>query len=187
MTNVQTKIQKTSRGVYLAMNVLKYILILGLCLLVLVTIWFADACTGGAWGSAWEAFPSLLRRMVPVFPGETEQLPHFFMYLILQILYQGVMIAGVWVMAQLFRNISLEGTPFASGHIRRIKTVAWLTAALSFLGGLSENWEAALLAGSQPALISVNLTWLTFAGIIYCLALIFDYGCQLQQESDETL
>lgn len=88
---------------------------------------------------------------------------------------------------RMFRDISREGTPFAPKHARRIKMVAWIALVLPIVEGSLGNIHEALLTGEAMVQIGVDMMWLIFAGIIYCLAYIFDYGCQLQQESDETL
>lgn len=86
---------------------------------------------------------------------------------------------------RLFSNISIEQTPFTEGNVKVMKKVAMWTVIMCFgdfiINGISDK----LLTGEVT--FTFNFIWLVVAAAIYCIALIFDYGCQLQQEADETL
>lgn len=50
------------------------------------------------------------------------------------------------------------------------------------------RWIALLIfLASFINLFSIQLTGWMAALLIWCVSAVFDYGCQLQQESDETL
>lgn len=71
---------------------------------------------------------------------------------------------------QIFRGISQDGTPFRQIHVRRMKWIALLVFVASFI-----HFFSIQLIGCLAALL------------IWCISMVLDYGCQLQQESDETL
>lgn len=71
---------------------------------------------------------------------------------------------------QIFRGIRLDGTPFRQIHVRRLKWIALLVLVASFI-----HFFSIQLIGCLAALL------------IWCISMVLDYGCQLQQESDETL
>ncbi len=88
----------------------------------------------------------------------------------------------------IFCSIGKSFTPFTIKITRRIKQIAVISIVLSLrncLGGFSDALVDYYTIG--------ELTWrINFAGllsgmVILCLALIFRYGCELQQQSDETL
>lgn len=70
----------------------------------------------------------------------------------------------------ILKDIAADGTPFSQIHVRRMRCIAILVAVGSFIHTFSST-----------------ISDLTVALVIWLLAMIFDYGCVLQQESDETL
>lgn len=70
----------------------------------------------------------------------------------------------------MLRDISQHETPFEQIHVKRMKRIAVLIFIASFVNVLT---------------IQAN-EWL-IAAVVWLLSMIFDYGCLLQQESDETL
>lgn len=81
---------------------------------------------------------------------------------------------------QIFRNIKSGQSPFTlrnTGYWRRCYQIFAVFTVLSFLSSI-------LFRGLT---LSVFLSSLLYACFFLSLALIFEYGSQLQQESDETL
>lgn len=108
-----------------------------------------------------------------------------FVMFVFMFLYSVCMYLVLYSTHLIFKNVSEECTPFNQKHIVRIKRIAFMVIGLSIIGSVSE---------SLFDLYTVNeMMWrIDFAGIIlgiiiYCLALFFNYGCRLQQQSDETL
>lgn len=186
MSNIQLKIQKTSRNVSVAMNVLKYFLIFGLVMLVLVSIWYADACSlhqaeaMGIWGN-------LLESMMPMVPTEAKLQPVFFVCLMLQMVDSVLFIALTGQLAKLFRDIGRKGNPFDEAYIRPIRRVWKLALAMFVEGTVKYGLESAMEAGFVGFLPDLDLGWVAALALVYCLTHIFEYGCQLQREADETL
>lgn len=71
---------------------------------------------------------------------------------------------------RMLRDISRSETPFEQIHVKRMKRIAILLFIASFVNVLS---------------IQAN-EWF-IAAVVWLLAMVFDYGCLLQQEADETL
>ena len=78
--------------------------------------------------------------------------------------------AVLTIAGRMFRDFSREDSPFRQIHIRRMRWIALLIFLASFIN-----------------LFSIQLTGWMAALLIWCVSAVFDYGCQLQQESDETL
>lgn len=186
MTELEQKIQKSSKGVYIAMNVLKCFLILGLAMLVLVSIWYADAYSLGR-AEAQTAFGDILKKCMPVVPAAPQLMPQFFVCLALQVAYSGVTIVGLGQAAKLFRDISREGEPFAERRIHQIRKMAKMIVIVFVIGTIKAGLESALKAGNLGFYLDIDLTWLVALLLMECLLYIFEYACQLQRESDETL
>ena len=80
-------------------------------------------------------------------------------------------------------SIYRDHSPFTNGNVVRLKSLGWtylissvFLALLDFVSNSSVSDALFLCLGSL--LVSV---------VMYCLALVFRYGCLLQKESDETL
>lgn len=91
----------------------------------------------------------------------------------------------IYTIYLIFRDISNEHTPFSKKNIVRIKRIAAITIVMSVIGSLFDTLLDAYTIGEMSWRIDVNGIILGLT--IYCLALIFNYGCELQQISDETL
>ncbi|MCL2077719.1 MAG: hypothetical protein FWH08_04850 [Oscillospiraceae bacterium] len=71
----------------------------------------------------------------------------------------GYMSVMYFAAGSIFRQISRDNTPFSMERVKNLKFIAILAIAFN----------------------------VAFAAVLYCLALIFEYGVELQQQSDETL
>jgi len=78
----------------------------------------------------------------------------------------------------IFKDISLDSSPFEMKHVKRIKHIAILYLIISML-----NFETS----AASIMISLNFVGIVGALMFWCIALIFEYGCALQKESDETI
>ena len=105
-----------------------------------------------------------------------------FFFMLINTSLMTVIIAFIY---DIFCSIGKSFTPFTIKITRRIKQIAVISIVLSLIGGFSDALVDYYTIG--------ELTWrINFAGllsgiVILCLALIFRYGCELQQQSDETL
>ncbi|MDD4124929.1 MAG: hypothetical protein PHW77_04295 [Eubacteriales bacterium] len=85
----------------------------------------------------------------------------------------------------IFKEISVTARPFEKIYVKRLKTIALIMIisnfGLSFIRGITES----IMGGKIGNWFQ---TYDIFTAVlIYCLALIFDYGCDLQKQSDETI
>jgi len=91
----------------------------------------------------------------------------------------------LFTLHKLFINISCEHTPFTKVNVKIMKKVAIWTVIMCFVDFIANGISDKLLTSETT--FTLNFIWLVVAAAIYCIALIFDYGCQLQQEADEIL
>ncbi|MBE6759813.1 MAG: DUF2975 domain-containing protein [Ruminococcaceae bacterium] len=83
-------------------------------------------------------------------------------------------------------TVNTENTPFVAENVRRLKIMSVLMAVISVV----PSWLAQIVSfilGDRNLLMEVELGMLMIALVIWCLALIFEYGVTLQQREDETL
>ncbi len=85
----------------------------------------------------------------------------------------------------IFRNIAADGLPFTRPNAVLLKRTAVLFLLLSVLGSCSDSLVDYYTIGALTW--NPNLIGLVMSLVLYCLSLIFEYGCDLQQLSDETL
>ena len=177
MNAVQMKIQKTSRLVSIVTKILYVFLIVILSAEVIGIVWLivlpdSSSVTLGKIISpvAFNGGASL--KMIPALLG----------IIVSQLIALSILI----LTHEIFRDISREYTPFLEKHFKRMKKIAYLLLVSSLLG-------PSLFSGPSSLVpyLTVNI-WtgyesIIFAVIVYCFALIFQYGSALQQQSNETL
>lgn len=91
----------------------------------------------------------------------------------------------IYFVFSIFRDIGRGSTPFSRKNTTRIKQIAIVTIVISLIGGFSDALVDYYTIGELTW--NVNFVGLLIGVVIYCLALIFHYGCELQKLSDETL
>ena len=89
---------------------------------------------------------------------------------------------------QIFKDISREYTPFLEKNFKRMQEIALI---LLFSSLLEPSLFSGLSSFSLVPYLAIDI-WpdyelIIFAVIVYCFAMIFQYGSALQQQSDETL
>ncbi len=86
---------------------------------------------------------------------------------------------------RIFRDIGNGETPFTKKQIDRIKRIS-ITLLIMWA---VEHLTVVIWAYTTSWTYPMHLDFRTFlmAFIVYCFALIFEYGCELQQLSDETI
>ena len=92
---------------------------------------------------------------------------------------------AIFFVYAIFDKIRKGFTPFTHENTTRIKKVAIITAILSIVGSYSDSLVDYYTIGELTW--RVNIIGMIVAIIVYCISLIFSYGCDLQKESDETL
>lgn len=81
---------------------------------------------------------------------------------------------------QIFNDFSTERTPFEMKHVKRIRKIAIFYMLISLLDFETKG-------GTEALSFSLNIMGIVGAAMFWCISIIFEYGCELQKESDETL
>ncbi len=87
---------------------------------------------------------------------------------------------------KVLNTVKTESTPFVAENVKRIKAIAILTA----ITGVVPSWISqivSLFGGNKDIFIDVSVDKIVIGLVIWCVALIFEYGVNLQQRDDETL
>ena len=97
----------------------------------------------------------------------------------------------LFITGRIFWDISRDCSPFSMKHVKKLKLIAKLLVILTLLKPICRAVSTLLFSSwggeSEMMLISFDIGTLVFAAVLYCLALIFEYGAELQQQADETL
>ncbi len=114
-------------------------------------------------------------------PMTTPELIIFFSFLAIAILIIAIVIMVFRVMNRLCTGES----PFTLSNCRRIRNLSILmltVGAIEFLSSVTVSF----FEGYAGTSFFSGTTFIT-GTVMYCISLVFRYGCELQQESDETL
>ena len=79
---------------------------------------------------------------------------------------------------EIFKDICVDSSPFETKQVKRIRKIAVFFFVISLLDFQVQDF-------SVP--FTMNFIGIVGALMLWCISLIFEYGCELQKESDETL
>lgn len=104
------------------------------------------------------------------------------------VLYAGVGAILFFITSFIFKDMSLGNTPFSAANSNRLKVISLLLVAYSVVIPPLQLFLSLIISPQASIFISpINFGLLVFAAMFFCLALIFEYGAELQRESDEML
>lgn len=180
MNKLQRKIQKTSHKISIALKT-GFIIMLVIPLLAAAGILILAFSSEAVRQSFLDAFNMTAYNgaIIAIVPQ------NLLVLFIFMIIYAVLMSFILHTAYTIFRDISMEYTPFKHKNIKRIKGIAAMTVILSAAGSFFDTIADIYMIGE--ASWHINFMGIILGIIIYCFALIFDYGCQLQLQSDETL
>lgn len=101
------------------------------------------------------------------------------------------------IVCLILRDVSKNGSPFIGDQVKRIRVVAFLLFLYVIIDMiLSLNFTTLVIANSfgvenltsyetTTTVLSVNVGALAASAIMYGVSIVFEYGCRLQQISDE--
>ena len=99
--------------------------------------------------------------------------------------------AAMWVvmhfitkLCKLFKECE---TPFTEEIVQALKKLAIALIPMAFLSNLTTSITDSIMTGKVNIVIGVDVTTILLVLLVFMLAMIFNYGTMLQQESDETL
>jgi hypothetical protein len=103
------------------------------------------------------------------------------------LLGSGIMVAILFVASSIFKDIGREGAPFTKENSNKIRVISLLLIAQYIVIPPLQFLAVMIFSPTTSPSVSLNLGAIIIVGIFYCLALIFEYGVELQRQSDETL
>lgn len=171
--NASAKIAVLLKASFIVSNVVAILAIAAICILL-----FSGTDTKTSFLSAFH----ITANNGTVLRIEPRSLLFMFIFMLIDIV---LISSAIFFVHAIFDEIKKGGSPFTHQNTIRIKNIAVIAVILSIIGSYSDALVDYYTIG--------ELTWrMDFTGIlsgiiIYCISLIFSYGCDLQRESDETL
>lgn len=87
--------------------------------------------------------------------------------------------------SRVFKELSDKAIPFSESISKNIKMIAWLTLSSGL--PMLINKSLSLIDSSNGFHLNLDITYIILTLVFFALAYVFEYGCKLQQLSDETL
>ena len=103
------------------------------------------------------------------------------------LLGSGIMAAILFVASFIFNDISREGAPFTKKNSNKIRIISLLLITQCIVIPPLQLLIVMIFSPATEVSAPINLGFIIVAAIFFCLALIFEYGADLQRQSDETL
>lgn len=88
---------------------------------------------------------------------------------------------------RIFKSISMNIIPFSQKNAERFKKIGVLLLAYSIVEPVSRMGFYSIFAPENKMQSSLNIVSIIIALIFFFIAILFDYGAELQRLSDETL
>lgn len=184
MNELQLKIQKTSKALSIFAEIVK------VALYVAVIMEFVSAISIGITGEmVWGKIGSVTI-VAPISQGLLEQygMPVLVSKLVGEMFNQGFVIAILFFAGAIFKDLSVEPSPFQLKHAQRLKKIGTLTILVSILPAVAQSVTLKIISPAAEAdTDGLGLIGIVLAIMFYCLGRIFEYGAMLQKQSDETL
>lgn len=95
----------------------------------------------------------------------------------------GMAVAALMIL----RSLWTEETPFLMKNVRRMKALALVLALYEPCLRLLVHWQVRFTGATNVSWGAAPGVLLPAAAVVYCLALVFQYGVILQTQADETL
>ncbi len=180
MNDIQNKVCKISKIMAISTKVLYISLIVGMCIPLSSLIWYYITPN-----SNFEAVHAL------GFYSSTGQLLETTGEIVAEmwaILVSGVFVFYILLIAyRMFKSISINIMPFSQENAKRLKKIGGLLMIYSLVEPISRKGFYSSFAPEITIRSSFNIVSVILALIFFFIAIIFDYGAELQRLSDETL
>lgn len=194
MNVIKDKIKKSSKAVFVFSRILRIIIIICFCFVVAVSI--LTALTPESKFSLVNSDYVLISGS-PDLVGEgtdalemTGNMAALLLTAVVPALFSlGIIIFILYLAERIFKNIYDSQSPFELQNVKKLKTIAWLMLAFTIFPTYVETILRFFLMRSttSPYNFSIDITTLCLTVIFFALAYIFEYGCLLQLQVDETL
>lgn len=180
MNSIQEKIQKNSKVMAIVLKVISISLILGICVPIAFLIWIAikpdaniTSITGldiySATGQALSSTGEVIAEMCTI-------------------IVSGLFVLSMFTTAyHMFKSISKDIAPFSKSNVKKLKRIGTVLLVYTFVVPIARAGFYRSFAPTIDTKTSFDVSFVLLALIFFFIATVFDYGAELQRESDELL
>lgn len=94
---------------------------------------------------------------------------------------------SLFLLQKLFKVLSSCESPFCADFVSKLRTFGYSLLPLALFASVGETLAVRFLSGGNSSGVLIQWGILIAFAVALCLASVFNYGVQLQKESDETL
>lgn len=107
--------------------------------------------------------------------------------LVVSLLYLGCLTVMFYMVKHLMKALKECDTPFSQPVIRNMQRFGYSLIPIIFMSPINSSAWGAIASGGNVIDFSLDIGVLLVIAIVFVLILVFKYGAELQQQSDETL
>lgn len=180
MNDIKEKICRVSKIMAIVAKVLYISLVVGMCVPVITLIWhYISPNTNIVAVNALGFYSSTGQRL-----GTTGEV----IAEMWTIIIAGIFVFNILLIAyRMFKSISIDIMPFSQENAKRLKKIGALLMIYSLVEPIAREGFYSSFAPEITMQSSFNIGSVILALLFFFIAVIFDYGAELQRFSDETL
>ena len=180
MNHIQKKIQKESKVMTVILTILIVTLILGILIPIGILIWIAVNPNADITHlQGWDIYSSTGMELTSLEEVKAEMCT---------IVVAGLLITSMFIRAlSMFRAISKEIAPFDKSNAKKLKSIATILLIYAIVVPIARAGFYRSFAPDFGVHTSMDAPFIVLALIFFFIAILFDYGAELQRESDELL
>lgn len=180
MNSIQEKIQKNSKVMAIILKVISISLILGICVPIAILTWiavkpdanvtlFTELDIYSASGQALTTTGEVIAEMCTI-------------------IVSGILVLCMFITAyRMLKSISKEAAPFNKANANKVKSIGTLLLVYAFVVPIARAGFYRSFAPTMNTKTSFDVSFVLLALMFFFIATVFDYGAELQRESDELL
>ena len=169
MNQNSAKVEKTGRIILVAVRIVQAVLIVSIGM-------------------------SILSYILPdgVFAPRIDKQGSYFYTILLNTIITAVVLAVLFIASGMLKSLKSGYTPFTKVNVKRLKVISILLIAIEpiqmIFGGIFNALRPLTASGEKiVSVTSMGGMVIVLGLIVFCIALVFEYGIELQTQSDETL
>lgn len=180
MNEIQEKIKRSSRIMAIIVKVLYISLIIGMCVPIAIVIWVAS-------NPGMDTL-SVGKIKVLSMQGQLLSSASDVMAEMCTIIVAGIFLFFILLTAyRIFRSIAETVLPFSIENSARLKKIGINLMVYSFVLPIARAGFYASFSSNKAIQTTFDIPFIALALVFIFIALVFDYGAELQRQSDETL
>ncbi len=180
MSNIQERIKHSSRIMAIILKILCVSLVIGMCIPIAILIWIAMNPNKDILTASKMKFVSMQGQLLSSSSNVIAEMA--------TIIVAGIFIFSILFTAyRMFKAISADILPFSMENSARLKKIGISLMVYSFVLPIARAGFYASFSPNTAVQTTFDIPFIVLALVFIFIARVFDYGAELQRQSDETL